>query len=258
MRSSPWVIVSAQNMSCQVSWLTIVCRSSAISIRSISQTSAMLSSIFYFTLEAGEWLMSWKQASNWRPNKLNLRRTLSGGNTLANETPGSMAWVSNGFMSWVIFYESNRQQSSCQATCVILLYFSDDCFYCHCHTAEAKFNHADDVLNQAFIPKTRRTSCQEYSQSLCRYILPTRDTTSWVQIHPDALAFIVKSRLCMDCRFGNTSAASTWYILGCIESSAGVKKGDKIWQLGFGGGFKCNSAVWKARKAIKQDHSCWE
>ena len=33
-------------------------------------------------------------------------------------------------------------------------------------------------------------------------------------------------------RFGNTSAASTWYILSRIESTSGIKKGDRIWQLG--------------------------
>lgn len=33
-------------------------------------------------------------------------------------------------------------------------------------------------------------------------------------------------------RFGNTSAASTWYILAGIEHNAGVKKGDRVWQLG--------------------------
>ena len=27
---------------------------------------------------------------------------------------------------------------------------------------------------------------------------------------------------------------------------------------GFGGGFKCNSAVWQARRDIKQAHDCWE
>lgn len=32
--------------------------------------------------------------------------------------------------------------------------------------------------------------------------------------------------------FGNTSAASTWYILAKVESSVGVKKGDRFWQLG--------------------------
>ena len=33
-------------------------------------------------------------------------------------------------------------------------------------------------------------------------------------------------------RFGNTSAASTWYTLGGIEHSKGVRKGDRVWQLG--------------------------
>lgn len=33
-------------------------------------------------------------------------------------------------------------------------------------------------------------------------------------------------------RFGNTSAASTWYILAGIESKLGICKGDRIWQLG--------------------------
>jgi len=33
-------------------------------------------------------------------------------------------------------------------------------------------------------------------------------------------------------RFGNTSAASTWYILGRIESTTGVRRGDRVWQLG--------------------------
>ena len=59
-------------------------------------------------------------------------------------------------------------------------------------------------------------------------------------------------------RFGNTSAASTWYILANIEHRRGVKKGDRVWQLGFGGGFKCNSACWKARTSQSDKHSCWE
>jgi 3-ketoacyl-CoA synthase len=59
-------------------------------------------------------------------------------------------------------------------------------------------------------------------------------------------------------RFGNTSAASTWYILANIEHTAGVKKGDRVWQLGFGGGFKCNSACWKALKTQRSAHPCWE
>ena len=33
-------------------------------------------------------------------------------------------------------------------------------------------------------------------------------------------------------RFGNTSAASTWYIMARIESSTGLRRGDRVWQLG--------------------------
>ncbi len=48
------------------------------------------------------------------------------------------------------------------------------------------------------------------------------------------------------------------YILGNIEHARGVRKGERLWQLGFGGGFKCNSAVWKALRDIRQPHAAWE
>ena len=48
------------------------------------------------------------------------------------------------------------------------------------------------------------------------------------------------------------------YILSNIEHFSGVRRGDRIWQLGFGGGFKCNSAVWRARRSFKDGHECWE
>jgi len=46
-------------------------------------------------------------------------------------------------------------------------------------------------------------------------------------------------------RFGNTSSSSVWYEFRHIEQTRDVKAGEKVWQLGFGSGFKCNSVVWR-------------
>lgn len=59
--------------------------------------------------------------------------------------------------------------------------------------------------------------------------------------------------------YGNTSSASVWYALGFIESCQKVQKGDLVWQVGFGSGFKCNSAVWRALRTMEGvPHGAWE
>jgi len=46
-------------------------------------------------------------------------------------------------------------------------------------------------------------------------------------------------------RYGNTSSSSIWYELQWIELAGRMKKGDTVFQIALGSGFKCNSAVWK-------------
>ncbi|XP_076942741.1 3-ketoacyl-CoA synthase 20-like [Bidens hawaiensis] len=68
------------------------------------------------------------------------------------------------------------------------------------------------------------------------------------------------SDICMEAsrmtlyRFGNTSSSSIWYALAYVEAKGRVKKGNRVWQIAFGSGFKCNSAIWCAMKTVDDEY----
>jgi len=51
--------------------------------------------------------------------------------------------------------------------------------------------------------------------------------------------------------WGNTSSSSIWYEVEWIERFGNLKRGDRVLQVAFGSGFKCNSAVWVALRVDK-------
>jgi len=57
--------------------------------------------------------------------------------------------------------------------------------------------------------------------------------------------------------YGNTSSSSIWYELAWAETEGRVINGDRVWQIAFGSGFKCNSVVWHALRTNNKPHQAW-
>ncbi|KAI8476033.1 MAG: FAE1/Type III polyketide synthase-like protein-domain-containing protein [Monoraphidium minutum] len=57
--------------------------------------------------------------------------------------------------------------------------------------------------------------------------------------------------------YGNTSSASTWYTLAYVESCEGVGAGERVMQIGVGGGMKAGVAVWRALRRVRDAHPAW-
>ncbi|KQK20626.1 3-ketoacyl-CoA synthase 6-like [Brachypodium distachyon] len=59
-------------------------------------------------------------------------------------------------------------------------------------------------------------------------------------------------------RFGNQSSPSVWYELAYIEAKGRMRKGDKVWMIGFGAGYKCNTAVWVCTRPSSNASGPWD
>mmetsp|Transcript_36142 Transcript_36142/g.58426 ORF Transcript_36142/g.58426 Transcript_36142/m.58426 type:complete len:519 (+) Transcript_36142:289-1845(+) len=58
-------------------------------------------------------------------------------------------------------------------------------------------------------------------------------------------------------RFGNTSSSSIWYEMLYLETHQRMHRNNRVWQIAFGSGFKCNSAVWKCLSTPRRSLEEW-
>mmetsp|Transcript_4323 Transcript_4323/g.9689 ORF Transcript_4323/g.9689 Transcript_4323/m.9689 type:complete len:532 (+) Transcript_4323:133-1728(+) len=58
-------------------------------------------------------------------------------------------------------------------------------------------------------------------------------------------------------KYGNTSSSSIWYEMDYTRRSGDLRRGQRVLQVAFGSGFKCNSAVWLCMNNPEHGEERW-
>lgn len=110
-----------------------------------------------------------------------------------------------------------------------------------------KFLYILSLLRKASMDKSTEIYVPNFGKVIQHFCLPTPGKVFVRRIGKELqLGEKEMEASLMTChRFGNQSSSSLWYVLAYMEAKKKVKKGDKVWQLGFGSGLKCTSSVWE-------------
>lgn len=103
-----------------------------------------------------------------------------------------------------------------------------------------------------FLPKSNSSNVPDYKLAFDHFCVHAASKTVLDEIQANMELSdenVEASRMTLH-RFGNTSSSSIWYELAYLEAKDRVRRGDRLWQLAFGSGFKSNSAVWRAKRHV--------
>lgn len=109
------------------------------------------------------------------------------------------------------------------------------------------------VLMKKFINPKRKSYIPDFKQAFEHFCIHAGGRAVIDELEKNlqlSAEHVEPSRMTLH-RFGNTSSSSIWYELAYIEAKGRMRRGDRVWQIAFGSGFKCNSAVWKCLRTVK-------
>lgn len=113
-----------------------------------------------------------------------------------------------------------------------------------------KINYALNMIQRKWLKRKIPAYVPNFKKAIDHFCIHTggravlEGVQQSLQLSDDLIA---PSKAILNCR-GNTSSSSIWYEMQYLLDNKLVRRNQTVLQMGFGSGFKCNSAVWKALK----------